>query len=506
MIKESVKKYGDYSLEIKFKFRPEPNTRFQKFRKYKVDTYFFLPREMGVNVKNYTKKDFYREINSYIKIDPVNISFDKLVKEDDELSQNLISAFTNLIPGDMASVENMETLMKVYLNVFRKSIKREIKSISKAGNVDEKSRLTERLLVNLDKTAIFFRSLGVHLENKSNEQVDNIYSIGDEYFSTVCIKYLYILFQYFEKKGQGSLLIKEHITFRIDKEHKYRSQNSFPIIVKKDFNKNNEKILYRWSVIYSYINNKLIIATRFDKENKWLIQFYYSIAAGIAMIFATGIAFYYNSVFGNFTAKFFIVLVISYMFKDRIKDWIKDLINFLLKKETYDHTINIFNEKDQKIGLISQGFNFISSKSLPKDVLVSRQINIENEIQDISLEKIMHYKSKAKINVSMLFRMFKKIDIRGVNDITYFNTSPLLMRMERPDTDVVFLNDRNEIESFKSEKVYHINMILKYEYLNKIRLGKYRIILNRNGIKKVEKVQLSDSIVSDNKPADSLIS
>ncbi|MCK5845836.1 MAG: hypothetical protein KAG84_00235 [Bacteroidales bacterium] len=493
MIKESVKKYGDYSLEIKFKFRPEPNTRFQKFRKYKVDTYFFLPREMGVNVKNYTKKDFYREINSYIKIDPINIPFDELVNEDDELSRNLVSAFVNLIAEDEESVDVMETLMKVYLNVYKKSLKREIKSISKAGDFDEKTRLTERLLKNIKLEALFFRSLSAHIKKTSDSKVEYIYNTGNEYFSTVYIKYLYILFQYFGKKNQESLLIKKHITENIDEEHRYRNINSFPIIIKKNFNKNNEKILYRWSVIYSYINNKLIIATRFDKENKWLIQFYYSLAAGIAMIFATGIAFYYNSVYGNFTAKFFIVLVISYMFKDRIKDWIKDLINFFLKKETYDHTINIFNEKDQKIGLISQGFSFIPTSHLPKDVLLNRQTNIENEIQDVSLEKIMHYKSKAKINASMLFKMFKNINIRGVNDITYFNTSPLLMRMEKPDTEVVFLNSDNEIESFKSEKVYHINMILKYEYLGKVMHSKYRIVLNRNGIKKVEKVQLLDS-------------
>ena len=494
MIKESVRKYGDYSLEIKFKFRPKPNTRFRRFRKYKVDTYFFLPREMGVNRKNYTNKDFYREINSYIKIDPIKIPFSELVKEEDELSQNLVNAFVNLVPDDEESIENLETLMKVYLNVIKKSIKRELRSINKVGNKDEKIRLTERLLENLDKGTLFFRALNTHIEEKNNNEIKKIYIIGNEYLSTVIIKYLYILFQYFEKANKNSLLVKEHITERINEEHSYRTQHGFPIIVKKDFNKSNEKILYRWSVIYNYINNKLIIATRFDKENKWLLQFYYSLAAGIAMIFATGIAFYYNSVYGNFTAKFFIVLVISYMFKDRIKDWIKDLINFLLKKETYDHTINIFNEKDQNIGLISQGFSFTPSRNLPKDIIIARQTNIENEIQDISLEKVMHYKSKAKIDASKLYKMFRNIKIRGANDITYFNTSPLLMRMENPDTNIVFLNKNDELESFKSEKVYHINMIMKYEYLKETSISKYRIILNRNGIKKVEKVILSKSL------------
>lgn len=38
------------------------------------------------------------------------------------------------------------------------------------------------------------------------------------------------------------------------------------------------------------------------------------------MAFATAIAFYGQSVYGNITVSLFVLLVISYMFKDRLKD------------------------------------------------------------------------------------------------------------------------------------------------------------------------------------------
>ncbi|RLD67931.1 MAG: hypothetical protein DRI84_01180 [Bacteroidetes bacterium] len=500
MIKESVKKYGDYSLEIKFKFRPEPKTRFRKQRKYTVDTYFFLPWGMGVNRKNYTKKDFYREINSYIRIDPAKVLLADLVKEENEFSQQLTNAFLNLNIEDKESLDNLEGLMKVYLSVFKKAIKRELRSINKAGHDKERERITNRLLANLDKVIIYFRSLKVHIKSaeKNNEDIVKIYSLGNEYISTIYIKYLFVILQIYNTHiTKNAKKIISQVTERIKEEQTYRYQHNFPSTITEDFNKENEKLLYRWSMLSSYINNKLIIATRFDKENKWLTQFYYSLAAGIAMIFATSIAFYYNQVFGNFTIRFFVVLVISYMFKDRIKDWIKELINYLLKKETYDQTINIFNEKDQILGEISQGFSFTPENNLPKDIQNARNFKLDNNIEDNSTEKVMHYKGRTKIDVARLYKLFKNVKIRGVNDVTYFNTSPLLMRMENPETQIMFLNNNDELKNFKSENVYHINMVLKYKYLKKTNISKYRIILNRNGIKKVEKIILDKEKVQN---------
>ncbi len=491
MIKESVKKLGDYSLEIKFKFRPEPKTGMFRFNKYNVDVYFFLPMSLGVNRKNYTKMDFYREINSYIKVDPPKVLLADLIKAEDEISVQLKKAFQDYKPDDESSFKHLDSLLKVYVNVLKKAVKREIRSIGKVGDEMEKNRLAQRFIKNYSLGLIKFRQIEQKYCSDSFEgsPAQVVFNYADEYISTLYIKYLYHIWQIVEKlEMPESIETKEQLKSELFKEREYKKQKNYPIAEPKDNSRENEKFLYRWEMIKNLINNKLILTTRFDKENKWMIQFYYSLAAGIAMIFATGIAFYYNQKFGNFTMRFFVVLVISYMFKDRIKDWIKDLINFLLKKETYDHTINIYDDNSHVFGNISQGFDFVPMRNLPDSILNVRNSNHSTNIEDNSVERVMHYKSKIRLKSSKLYKFYKGIRFRGINSVTYFNTSPLLMRMEKPETSILLMDDNKEFATYKSEKVYHINMIVAYEDLDTKYFKRYRIVLNRNGIKQVKAV------------------
>ena len=492
MIKESVKKLGDYSLEIKFKYRPEPKTGLLRIKKYNVDIYFFLPVSLGVNRKNYTKMDFYREINSYLKIDPPKVLLADLIKAEDQVSVLLKKAFQDYNPDNEESFENLDTLLKIYVNILKKAVKRELRGIRKVGDELEKNRLAQRFIKNFSLGLTKFRQIEQKYCNDDfdGSEAKRVFNYADEYISTLYSKYLYHIWQIVENlEMPESMETKKQVTDEIYKEREYKKQQNYPIAESKDDSKENEKFLFRWEMIKNFINNKLILTTRFDKDNKWLIQFYYSLAAGIAMIFATGIAFYYNQKFGNFTMRFFVVLVISYMFKDRIKDWIKDLINYLLKKETYDHTINIYDDNSHILGNIAQGFDFLPQRNLPDDILEVRNAKHMTDIEDNSVERIMHYKSKIKLNTAKLYEFYKGVKIRGINDVTYFNTSPLLMRMEEPETSILLMDDDKKFATFRSEKVYHFNMIIVHSDKQNKTIKRYRIVLNRNGIKRVKEIK-----------------
>jgi len=493
MIKESVKKLGKYSLEIKFKYRPERKSGLLRIKKYHIDIYFFLPVSLGINRKNYTKMDFYRELNSYLKIDPPKVLLSELLEAKDEISLQLKNAFQNYKPEDKKSFETLDTLLKIYVNIVKKSVKRELRGIRKVGDEQEKNRLAQRFIKNFSLGLRKFRQIEYKYcnDNFAGSEGKRVFDFVDEYVSTLYSKYLYHVWQIHEKlESPDSIKTKELIKEGIFREREYKKKMNYPLAKPKDHSKENEKFLFRWEMIKNFINNKLILTTRFDKDNKWMIQFYYSLAAGIAMIFATGIAFYYNQKFGNFTMRFFVVLVISYMFKDRIKDWIKDLINYLLKKETFDHTINIYDDNVHILGNISQGFDFVPKRNLPKDILEVRNSKHQTDIEDNSMERVMHYKSRIKLNTSKLYKFYKGIRLRGINDVTYFNTSPLLMRMEQPDTNILLMDDDKQFANYKSEKVYHINMIMVYNDGKNKQYRRHRIVLNRNGIKQVRRIDI----------------
>ena len=76
------------------------------------------------------------------------------------------------------------------------------------------------------------------------------------------------------------------------------------------------------------------------------------------MIFSTGIAFYYQQIYGNFTLPFFIALVVGYMFKDRIKSSIGQLFISKASSFFYDYKIKIKDHENNLIGITKDGVKY----------------------------------------------------------------------------------------------------------------------------------------------------
>lgn len=65
------------------------------------------------------------------------------------------------------------------------------------------------------------------------------------------------------------------------------------------------------------------------------------LAAGLSMVFATVVSFSFQQTYGNFTMPLFIALVVSYMFKDRIKDLMHYWFANKLGSKFYDYKIKL---------------------------------------------------------------------------------------------------------------------------------------------------------------------
>jgi len=217
---------------------------------------------------------------------------------------------------------------------------------------------------------------------------------------------------------------------------------------------------------------------------RYILEVLYSIAAGVAMIFATGIAFYYGKKFGNFTYGLFVVLVVSYMFKDRIKEWGRNLFNTILKKQMLDHRFSLYDNNEKKIGISYSGFSFIPKRNLPQDIYKLRYGKDRNERN--TQEKIMKFKRKVKINSRRMNKTFNDLQIRGINDVLKFNFLPLTLRLEDPDIPLYLHNKKMSVSRVTTQKTIPVNMILAISSHGEKIYHHYRLLINRNGIRKLK--------------------
>ena len=274
----------------------------------------------------------------------------------------------------------------------------------------------------------------------------------------------------------------------IKSEISYKKSKGLPIV--SDNYDQNEELLYRRSVLKKFIESALFLNTRKRKDGELIEQMLYSIAAGIAMIFATGIAFYARYIYGNFTTTFFIVLVISYMFKDRIKELTRVYFSGRYRKKHFDHKTDIFTNKKHAIGQFKESFSYISEKNIPERVMKRRNRSHLTEIEnDWVGENVILYRKRIKLYPKKLKNVFNNYSINGINGITRLNLIHFTEKMDNPEMPMYF-TEGSSYKKIYGSKVYHINMIINLRTKDKIFFRRYRIVLNRSGIKRIQKIMI----------------
>ncbi|MDH3321906.1 MAG: hypothetical protein OEM04_02895, partial [Flavobacteriaceae bacterium] len=82
-------------------------------------------------------------------------------------------------------------------------------------------------------------------------------------------------------------------------------------------------------------------------------------------------------------------------------------------------------------------------------------------------------------------------NINGLTDVTRLNFHRFIQYMDDPKKDYILIK-KGEVYNKVANKIYHINIIQKYYTEEGVEFSRYRVILNRNGIKRIEKVDLDE--------------
>ena len=320
-----------------------------------------------------------------------------------------------------------------------------------------------------------------------NTKLLNIYLFGDEYIGNLIEKYSFRLLRYLRNKKYDEKY-KSKLLELIKTEIDYKSSKNLPVV--SDNYNNNEELLYRRSVLKKYIESNLFLNTRQKKEGQLAEQLIYSLAAGVAMIFATAVAFYTQQEYGNFTMPFFIALVVGYMFKDRIKELTRIYFSGKYRKRHFDHKTKIFSGKKNSIGYCKESFSFINEKNINARIMKRRNRSHLTEIENSWIgEKVILYRKQIKLNTKQIKTVYKDYTISGINDIARINISKFLEKMTNPEMPMYFI-DNEKYKKIYGNKVYHLNLILNFKTSDKEFFRRYRIILNRNGIKRIQKIMI----------------
>jgi hypothetical protein len=240
-------------------------------------------------------------------------------------------------------------------------------------------------------------------------------------------------------------------------------------------------------MLKKYAESHLFLNIDKRKDGVVTEQLLYSLAAGISMIFATVIAFSVQQKYGNYTMPLFVALVVSYMLKDRIKDFARYYFAHKMGSRYFDHKISMnINRKD--IGWAKESMDFISVNKVP-DAITKCRNNAEffERNNPSNKEKVLLYRTLMYINREKLDAT-SDYSIAGVNSIIRLNLLQLMRNMDNAEFPLFCPDPENGFEVIYGEKLYYINLVVEKINDEQKELHRYRLSVNSKGIQQIEQL------------------
>ena len=492
-----VRRHDQYQFEVKLGYdlhRHLPRER------YRVDTYFFIPENLDINEATYSKTQFYRDLLLYIRFRTPDFTLSTLTDAGSDRSPLNGVARRIATARENPTVENVQALdyeMRLLGCVFKNSLRLQARDIAAllggahggpgAKELSQADALLTEFQVQVKRVSNRFRALRTDFQDpRLTAGVAATFSFTDEYISLLIEERAHELLQLIQERPEKLLvhstaaliaLIKEEVT--------YRREWGYPSLV--DEGHENETLVFRLSVLKKFMGSVLHLTVRKREEDRGLEQVLLAMGAGVAMLFATAVAFYYQRVYGTLSMGFFVILVVSYMLKDRMKALSQARLQSWLSKNVYDQSTSIFDPFTRtKMGVCREAVGFVPEKRVDPVALQLRNRDHITEIEDTwRAEKVIHYTKDITLYPNRFLKFHKRKT--GITDIVRFNLRTFLLKMDEPIKRLYALkNDHSE--KIPGARVYHVNVILRFTSKRETRYERIRLVLNRDGIKRIEPV------------------
>ena len=500
-IQQSAISHDRYQIELKLDYELDRG----KETHYRISTFIFIPRSLGITEESYPKNELYRDIKNYIRIKTPQTSLLDLLDSStsplrmvqkiiEQPSWYLEEALNNQIIHALRLFGAMfKSSLREHLNLVERRIRMTLPPVNIQSLV---GHLIDEMIAESGKIGATYRRLYVALNMPYvSKDVFLAHLLVDEYISLLIEESATELFKVISQYSDGTDQVQycQDLSKIIDKETEHRVSRGYGSVLK--IGDDNEVYAFRASVLKKYVSRVLHLSIETQREGKGIEQVLLAVAAGISMVFATAVAFYFQRVYGSFTLPAFVALIIGYMFKDRIKQLGQTLFAGKLRANLFDRRINIKTlDGKYKLATLREKITFMQESEISQEVRSARQkdpfADLDNDRQG---ETVICHTKDIVLNADLFKKAFANLPkTRGLNDIIRYDIYRYLRKMDDPVEENLLLRD-GKLEVVHSEKVYHINIVSQYSstsFQNEKVYKRMRLVLNRLGIKRIEHIPI----------------
>jgi hypothetical protein len=500
-IQQSAISHDRYQVELKLDYQLDKG----KETHYRISTYIFAPRSLGITEESYPKNELYRDIKNYIRIKTPEMSLRDLV-DSNTSPLRTVHQIIERPSWYLEDILNNQLIhaLRLFGAMFKSSLREHLNLVERRINRDSPEakihplvgHLIDEMIAESEKIGARYRMLYAEFNMPYvRNDVFLAHLLVDEYISLLIEEGAIELFKVVSQHYEGTNRIQycHHLNEIVEKETAHRILRGYGSVLK--MGDENEAYVFRASVIKKYVSGVLHLSIDTQREGKEIEQVLLALAAGISMVFATVVAFYFQSVYGSFTFPAFVALIVGYMFKDRIKQFGQTMFAGKLHSNLFDRRIHIKTlDGKYKLATLREKIIFMKESEISQEVRSARQkdpfADLDNDREG---ETVICHTKDIVLNADLFQKAFAGLPkTNGLNDIIRYDIYRYLRKMDDPVEENLLLRD-GKLEVVYSQKVYHINFVSQYSstsFRNEKIYKRMRLVLNRLGIKRIEHIPI----------------
>ena len=466
---------------------------------YAQEFYFFIPGALQINRRTYKKAHFYRDVTSLVRFKTPSMSIDQLL--DPERRRSPYNQVLRLLAADDSDSDLLIEELKLTANVIRSYVRnvagKVLRELNKPNSDWERiQRKTEGLLREIAalRKALAMTKREMHQSDHWKPLVYHLEYV-DEFVSLITENHLtYLLKELQASEEESARVLVEAVKACILNEVEHREQEAYTSKYYKDPEKKTEYRIYRRGLLKKYVMSVLQLRVQRHQVLERYTHLVGAVAAGLAMLFYLVLLVWWGEGFLFNSMPFILLSVVLYILKDRLKELVKMEFFKQASKWFPDYSIDIrVEDEEPQVGTLTEYWTFLPKRRLPEMIRKRRNRDFHTELEKAKrVEKVFYYRRELTLFSEHLARRMRRFHI---NNLLRFNLQTFTRKASSAYQDGIQLNpETGELEEVRCPKVYHVNVVMKTLYREKkgeqkTNLKEFRIVLDKNGIKRIETVR-----------------
>jgi hypothetical protein len=515
--------------------------------RYRVETYFFFPKQFGINPATYSKEEFYKDIRPLVRFKEPKLGYKQLIGL--PVKGHAPLSFLRLFLHDFAAgrltsrlevpIAELRIFACSFVSFFFTGIDRrykktrKLKALCTVNTIEAAAEISKsytRATRLLQKSAHILREYRELLEEERAckdlpDVLKKEFSIVNEYchyrFRDGLARLL-VMYEGIAEHTEEAVRFRELIAKLAAEAKAYGALQGYVEINAETSLQTKEHYMHRRGQLKRRIWSVLFLEIRTQQLFTFQRHFGAMLAAGMAALWALGAQIMVIrklsgaedlSSFWDVSGFLFMTAVIlAYVVKDRIKELGRGYFRGWIFRRLPDNSEAIFYANSEGadtgagknrfgggdnrrlvIGKMTEAAQFLPHSQLPKDIAELRKRSNE-EVMGVTVrnDEILLYAKEITLRGNV--RTLNRYPLRAVHDILRFNIDGCLPRLAEPTRSGHVVDDEAGIYDVNLPKVYYLDLAIKYIKLGRGRVSErmaidyLRLVMNKKGLIRIEKL------------------